>query len=195
RRQIHREFRKPLVIMTPKSLLRHKLATSALDDIGTKSSFHRVLWDDAETPGREGEVTLVDDKNIRRVVICSGKVYYDLFEEREKRGTDDIYLLRLEQFYPVPRKALMTELKRFTDAELVWCQEEPRNMGGWAFIRDEIEWCAGRVGLKNPRPNYAGRDPSAATATGLLSKHNEELNEFLNIALGDKPVDDIFVTA
>ncbi|MEO0882096.1 MAG: 2-oxoglutarate dehydrogenase E1 component [Pseudomonadota bacterium] len=195
RRQIHREFRKPLVIMTPKSLLRHKLATSALEDIDTKSSFHRVLWDDAETPGREGEVKLVDDKNIRRVVLCSGKVYYDLFEEREARGVDDVYLLRLEQFYPVPRKALMTELKRFPDTELVWCQEEPRNMGGWAFIRDEIEWCAARVGHKNPRPNYAGRDPSAATATGLLSKHTEELNEFLELALGDKPVNDIFVTA
>ncbi|MEM6411240.1 MAG: 2-oxoglutarate dehydrogenase E1 component, partial [Pseudomonadota bacterium] len=142
-----------------------------------------------------GEVSLVEDQDIRRVVLCSGKVYYDLFEEREKRGVDDVYLLRLEQFYPVPRKALMGELKRFTNSELVWCQEEPRNMGGWAFIRDEIEWCAARVGHKSPRPNYAGRDPSAATATGLLSKHTEELNEFLNIALGDKPVDDIFVAA
>jgi len=195
RRQIHRDFRKPLVIMTPKSLLRHKLATSTLEDIGTKSSFHRVLWDDAETPGRKGEVQLVDDQDMRRVVICSGKVYYDLFEAREKSGADDIYILRLEQFYPVPRKALMAELKRFPQAELVWCQEEPRNMGGWAFIRDEIEWCAARVGVKKPRPNYAGRDPSAATATGLISKHNEERDEFLALALGDKPVDDIFVTA
>ena len=192
RRQIHREFRKPLVIMTPKSLLRAKLATSAIEDLGAKSSFHRILWDDAETPGREGKVKLVDDKKVRRVVLCSGKVYYDLFEEREKRGTDDVYLLRVEQFYPVPRKAMIKELSRFTQAELVWCQEEPRNMGGWTFIRDEIEWCALQAKYKAPRPHYAGRPPSAATATGLLSKHNEEKDAFLETALGDKSVDDIF---
>ena len=192
RRQIHREFRKPLVIMTPKSLLRAKLATSAIEDLGAKSSFHRILWDDAETPGREGKVKLVDDKKMRRVVLCSGKVYYDLFEEREKRGTDDVYLLRVEQFYPVPRKAMIKELSRFTQAELVWCQEEPRNMGGWTFIRDEIEWCALQAKYKAPRPHYAGRPPSAATATGLLSKHNEEKDAFIETALGDKSVDDIF---
>ncbi len=115
--------------MTPKSLLRHKLATSTFDDMNTKSSFHRVLWDDAETPGRQGKVKLVDDEKIRRVVACSGKVYYDLFEAREESGVDDIYLLRVEQFYPVPRKALMDELKRFPQAELVWCQEEPPQYG------------------------------------------------------------------
>ena len=190
RRQIHRDFRKPLIIMTPKSLLRHKLAVSALDDLNTKSSFHRVLWDDAETPGREGEVRLKPDNKIRRVVLCSGKVYYDLFEAREASGADDIYLLRIEQFYPVPRKALMAELKRFPQAELVWCQEEPRNMGGWTFIRDEIEFAASRVGLKAPRPKYAGRPPSAATATGLLATHNREKDAFLAAALGDAPVDD-----
>jgi 2-oxoglutarate dehydrogenase E1 component len=190
RRQIHRDFRKPLIIMTPKSLLRHKLAVSALDDLNTKSSFHRVLWDDAETPGREGEVRLKPDNKIRRVVLCSGKVYYDLFEAREASGADDIYLLRIEQFYPAPRKALMAELKRFPQAELVWCQEEPRNMGGWTFIRDEIEFAASRVGLKAPRPKYAGRPPSAATATGLLATHNREKDAFLAAALGDAPVDD-----
>ncbi|MEL7128802.1 MAG: 2-oxoglutarate dehydrogenase E1 component, partial [Pseudomonadota bacterium] len=195
RRQIHRDFRKPLIIMTPKSLLRHKLATSTLEDLGAKSSFHRVLWDDAETDGRGGEVKLVPDAKIRRVVMCSGKVYYDLFEEREKRGVDDVYLLRLEQFYPVPRKAMMKELKRFKGAEMVWCQEEPRNMGGWGFIRDEIEWCAMQVGVEHPRPNYAGRAPAAATATGLLSKHNEEKDAFIELALGASPVSDIFVTA
>jgi 2-oxoglutarate dehydrogenase E1 component len=194
RRQIHRDFRKPLVIMTPKSLLRHKLATSTLDDLNTKSSFHRVLWDDAETPGREGEVKLVEDKNIRRVVVCSGKVYYDLFEAREESGADDIYLLRVEQFYPVPRKALMTELKRFTNAEIVWCQEEPRNMGGWTFIRDEIEWAASKVGFKQPRPKYTGRPPAAATATGLMATHNREKDAFIGAALGDKPVEDSLVT-
>jgi 2-oxoglutarate dehydrogenase E1 component len=200
RRQIHRDFRKPLVIMTPKSLLRHKLATSTLDDLGTKSSFHRILWDDAETPGREGAVTLKKDKDIRRVVMCSGKVYYDLFEAREamaEKGKDvsDIYIMRIEQFYPVPRKSFIKELRRFKSAEMVWCQEEPRNMGGWTFIRDEIEWCAGKAGVKSPRPSYAGRKPSAATATGLLSKHKAEQSALINVALGPKSVDDNIVSA
>ncbi len=194
RRQVHRDFRKPLIIMTPKSLLRHKLATSALDDLGAKSSFHRVLWDDAETPGREGKVKLVKDAKIRRVVMCSGKVYYDLFEKREELGIDDVYIMRIEQFYPVPRKSMMTELARFKNAEIVWCQEEPRNMGGWTFIRDEIEWCAVQVGAKNPRPRYAGRAPSAATATGLLSKHQAEQATLLNAALAADSVDDRIVS-
>ncbi|MAP95859.1 MAG: 2-oxoglutarate dehydrogenase E1 component [Ponticaulis sp.] len=185
RRQIHRDFRKPLIIMTPKSLLRHKLATSALADLGPGSSFHRVLWDDAETEGRRGKVELVADKKIRRVVMCSGKVYYDLFEEREKRGIDDIYLMRLEQFYPVPRMSMMKELKRFTQAEMIWCQEEPRNMGGWSFIRDEIEWCLEQVGAKHTRPVYAGRPSAASTATGLMSKHIAERDAFIDAALGD----------
>ena len=185
RRQIHRDFRKPLIIMTPKSLLRHKLATSSLADLGPDSSFHRVLWDDAETPGRGGEVKLVADDKIKRVVMCSGKVYYDLFEEREKRGINDIYLMRIEQFYPVPRKSLMQELKRFPQAEMLWCQEEPRNMGGWAFIRDELEWCLEQVGAEHTRPRYAGRPASASTATGLMSKHIAERDSFINAALGD----------
>ena len=195
RRQIHRDFRKPLIIMTPKSLLRHKLATSSLDDMTTKSSFHRILWDDAETPGREGKVKLAKDNKIRRVVMCSGKVYYDLFEAREELGMDDVYLMRIEQFYPVPRRSIMHELKRFPGAELVWCQEEPRNMGGWSFIRDEIEWCATQIDAKMPRPRYAGRPPSAATATGLMSKHKAEMAAFINSALGPDPVDDKIVAS
>jgi 2-oxoglutarate dehydrogenase E1 component len=195
RRQIHREFRKPLIIMTPKSLLRHKLAVSSIEDMGAESSFHRILWDDAETPGREGTVKLAADDKIRRVVLCSGKVYYDLFEEREKRGVNDVYLLRMEQFYPVPRKALVHEFKRFKNAEMVWCQEEPRNMGGWAFIRDEIEWCAGKAKVSAPRPKYAGRPPSASTATGLMSRHIEERDNLLEAALGEKPVSDNIVVA
>jgi 2-oxoglutarate dehydrogenase E1 component len=194
RRQIHRDFRKPLVIMTPKSLLRHKLATSSLDDMGAKTSFHRVLWDDAETEGRQGNVKLVKDNKIRRVVLCSGKVYYDLFEKREELGIDDVYLMRIEQFYPVPRKSMMKEMSRFKQAEFVWCQEEPRNMGGWNFIRDEIEWCAQQIEAKNSRPRYAGRPPSAATATGLLSKHNAEQNALVNTALSTDPVEDRIVS-
>ncbi len=194
RRQIHRDFRKPLIIMTPKSLLRHKLATSALDDLNTKSSFHRVLWDDAETSGRQGKVKLDADDKIRRVVLCSGKVYYDLFEKREETGQSDIYLMRVEQLYPVPRKSLIDELKRFPNAELIWCQEEPRNMGGWTFIRDEIEWCAHQCGIKQARPKYVGRAPSASTATGLLSSHNAEKDAFMKIALSTDPVEDVVAT-
>ena len=180
--------------MTPKSLLRHKLATSSLDDMGTKTSFHRVLWDDAETEGRQGNVKLVKDNKIRRVVLCSGKVYYDLFEKREELGIDDVYLMRIEQFYPVPRKSMMKEMSRFKQAEFVWCQEEPRNMGGWTFIRDEIEWCAQQIEAKNSRPRYAGRPPSAATATGLLSKHNAEQNALVTTALSTDPVEDRIVS-
>src|SRR4029077_13904837 len=132
RRQLNREFRKPLILMTPKSLLRHKRAVSRLDEMGPATSFHRLLWDDAQMLPDE-KIKLVPDDKMRRVVICSGKVYYDLYEEREKRGINDVYLLRIEQLYPFPTKALMLELSRFKQAEIVWCQEEPRNMGGWVF--------------------------------------------------------------
>ena len=138
---------------------------------------------------------LAEDSKIRRVVMCSGKVYYDLFEAREEKGVDDIYLLRVEQFYPVPRKSLIAELKRFPGAEMVWCQEEPRNMGGWTFMRDEIEWTANQAGVKNARPKYAGRPPSAATATGLLSQHNKEKDALIAAALGNQPVEDSIVSA
>jgi len=128
RRQLNRDFRKPLILMTPKSLLRHKRAVSRLDEMGPNTTFHRLLWDDAQMLPDE-KIKLVADDKIRRVVICTGKVYYDLYDEREKRGLDDVYLLRIEQLYPFPTKALMIELTRFKDAEIVWCQEEPRNMG------------------------------------------------------------------
>ena len=127
RRQLHRSFRKPLVLMTPKSLLRHRLAVSDAADFTTGSSFHRVLWDDAEK-GHSDTKLQADDK-IRRVVISSGKVYFDLLEERDARGIDDVYLLRLEQFYPFPALALMKELERFKGAEIVWCQERAEEPG------------------------------------------------------------------
>ncbi|MEO1041909.1 MAG: 2-oxoglutarate dehydrogenase E1 component [Pseudomonadota bacterium] len=183
RRQMKREFRKPLILMTPKSLLRHKKAVSTLDEMGPGSSFHRVLWDDAEfRPG--STVTLQPDHEIKRVVLCSGKVYYDLLEEREKRGRDDIYLLRLEQFYPLPAGSLIKELKRFPTAEMVWCQEEPKNMGGWSFIEPNLEWVLGQIDAKYPRARYAGRQASASTATGHTQQHKQELEAFLEEALG-----------
>ena len=183
RRQLHREFRKPLVLMTPKSLLRHKKVVSTLEQFGPESSFHRLLWDDAEAKSGE-PIALLPDDQIKRLVICSGKVYYDLYEEREKRGLNDIYLLRIEQLYPFPARALIQELSRFKDAEMVWCQEEPKNMGAWSFVEPNLSWVLDHIGAKHKRPRYAGRPSSAATATGLMSKHLRELKAFLDEALG-----------
>jgi 2-oxoglutarate dehydrogenase E1 component len=183
RRQLKREIRKPLILMTPKSLLRHKRAVSRLDEMAAGTTFHRVLWDDAQTLSGE-KIKLVEDGKIRRVVMCTGKVYYDLYEEREKRGIDDIYLLRVEQLYPFPTKALVTELARFKQAEFVWCQEEPRNMGAWHFVEHYIEWVLNQIEAKQKRPRYATRPASAATAVGQMSKHQAQLKQLLDEALG-----------
>jgi 2-oxoglutarate dehydrogenase E1 component len=184
RRQLKRDFRKPLILMTPKSLLRHKRAVSTIADFSGESSFHRLLWDDAQYPGQD-KVKLVRDSKIRRVVMCSGKVYYDLYEEREKRGINDVYLLRVEQLYPFPAKALITELSRFRGAEMVWCQEEPKNMGAWSFIDPYLEWVLAHIDAKHQRVRYTGRPASASPATGLMSKHLAQLQAFLDDALGE----------
>jgi 2-oxoglutarate dehydrogenase E1 component len=184
RRQLRREFRKPLILMTPKSLLRHKRCVSRLDELADASTFHRVLWDDAARGA--GEIKLVRDDAIRRVVLCTGKVYYDLFEEREKRGLDDVYLMRVEQLYPFPMKALATELSRFKNADVVWCQEEPKNMGAWIFVEPYLEWVLDHAGAKVRRPRYVGRPASASTAVGQMSKHLAQLQAFLDEAFSDK---------
>ena len=185
RRQMHREFRKPLIVMTPKSLLRHKKAVSKLSDMAEGSSFHRVLWDDAGTALTA--IRLRPDAEIRRVILCSGKVYYDLLEDREERGIDDVYLMRLEQFYPWPMKSLSTELARFANAELVWCQEEPKNMGGWTFVDPWLELTLARLNVKAKRARYVGRPASASTAAGLMSRHTRELKAFLADAFAPNP--------
>jgi 2-oxoglutarate dehydrogenase E1 component len=182
RRQLKREIRKPLILMTPKSLLRHKRAVSRLDEMAAGTTFHRVLWDDAQLLAGE-KIKLVPDNEIRRVVLSSGKVYFDLYEERERRGIDDVYLLRVEQLYPFPSKALVQELSRFKQAEIVWCQEEPRNMGAWFFVDTFLEWVLNQIGAKHRRARYAGRPASAATATGLMSKHLAQLKQLLDDAL------------
>jgi 2-oxoglutarate dehydrogenase E1 component len=181
RRQLLREFRKPLILMTPKSLLRHKRAVSDLSDMAEGSSFHRVLRDDAER-GRGTAIRLQADGAIRRVVLCSGKVYFDLLDEREKRGADDVYLLRLEQFYPWPVKSLTGELTRFKGAELVWCQEEPKNMGGWTFVDPWLELTLAKLSITAKRARYVGRPASASTAAGLMTRHAKELASFLAAA-------------
>ncbi len=182
RRQIHRKFRKPLILMTPKSLLRHKRVISRLDEMGPGTTFHRVLWDDAQS--RTGEkIKLKEDRAIRRVVLCSGKVYYDLYEAREAAGIDDVYILRVEQLYPFPARTLITELSRFPNADVVWAQEEPKNMGSWTFIEPNLEWVLEHAGGKVKRARYAGRPASAATATGLASKHASEQKSLVTEAL------------
>ncbi len=183
RRQMLRTFRKPLVMMTPKSLLRHKRCTSALADFGPGSQFHRVLWDHAENEAG-GSIKLKADDKIKRVVLCSGKVYYDLLDERDKREQDDTYLLRVEQLYPFPASAIAKEMKRFKNVEqIVWCQEEPRNMGSWSYIHELLEDLFTEIKLPVTRPAYAGRAASAATATGLASKHAAEQEALIDQAL------------
>ncbi|QUS34859.1 2-oxoglutarate dehydrogenase E1 component [Falsirhodobacter algicola] len=181
RRQLHRSFRKPLVLMTPKSLLRHPMCISDAADFTDGSTFHRILWDDAERG--HSEMKLRPDAEIKRVVISSGKVYFDLLAERDKRGADDVYLMRLEQFYPFPALSLVKELERFKNAEIVWCQEEPKNQGGWTFVEPNLEWVLTRIGAKHSRATYAGRAASASPATGLASRHKAEQDALVNEAL------------
>ncbi|MBS9717027.1 2-oxoglutarate dehydrogenase E1 component [Pseudohalocynthiibacter aestuariivivens] len=181
RRQIHRSFRKPLILMTPKSLLRHKMAVSNAEDFTDGSSFHRILWDDAQKGN--SDTKLAADSKIKRVVMCSGKVYYDLLEERDTRGIKDIYLMRVEQFYPFPAMSLVNELQRFKNADVVWCQEEPKNQGGWTFMEPNIEWVLGRLKNAAKRPAYAGRPASASPATGLASQHKHQQAALIDDAL------------
>ena len=162
RRQMHRNFRKPLIIMTPKSLLRHKRCVSKLEDFGPGSTFHRVMYCD-ELPCKPKDAT--------QVVLCTGKVYYDLLEEREKRGVKDVHFLRLEQIYPFPADALAAELEPYKHCHFVWCQEEPRNMGAWAFVSTFIEEVAEEIGAKHQRLRYVGRPSAASPGTGLMSRH------------------------
>ena len=184
RRQMHREFRKPLIVFTPKSLLRHKKAVSSLSEMAEGTTFHRVLWDDAQLGNGHTSLKLRPDAEIKRVILCSGKVYYDLLDEREKRGRDDVYLLRIEQLYPWPMKSLIHELARFPNAELVWCQEEPKNMGGYTFADPWIELTLQKLDIAAKRARYAGRPASASTAAGQMSKHLKELEALLEEALG-----------
>ncbi|MEO1281478.1 MAG: 2-oxoglutarate dehydrogenase E1 component [Pseudomonadota bacterium] len=189
RRQLHRKFRKPLILMTPKSLLRHKRVISNLKDLGPDSTFHRVLWDDEDqrlngSGNQTDGFKLAGDDAITRVVLCTGKVYYDLLDERNKQGLTNIYLMRVEQLYPFPARTLITELGRFPNLQdVVWCQEEPKNMGSWTFIEPNIEWVLNHVTPGPARPSYVGRPASASTATGQLSKHLHEQKTLVAEAL------------
>ena len=174
RRQLKRDFRKPLIIMTPKSLLRNKMCVSKLSDMAEQTAFRRVI--------KDPDINL-KDKNIKKVVICSGKVFYNLYEEREKRKLENVKILRLEQIYPFPHRTLKEEHSKTPDAEVVWCQEEPKNMGSWFFVDRKIEDVLMSYKGKFLRPIYAGREEAASPATGSLSRHNKEQADLVNQAL------------
>jgi len=174
RRQIHRNFRKPLIVMTPKSLLRHKLCVSTLEDMGPGTCFHRVL------PEADKQA---EDNKVKRVVLCSGKVYYDLYAERNARGIEDIAIVRVEQLYPFPNVSLKEQLVRYKNADVVWCQEEPANMGAWTFVDRRIEALLEEIDSVAKRPSYAGRAEAASPATGLAKRHAREQADLVDQAL------------
>jgi 2-oxoglutarate dehydrogenase E1 component len=175
RRQMHRNFRKPLVVMTPKSLLRHKMAVSKAEDFLAGQHFMRILSD--PTPPA--------DDQVKRLVLCSGKVAYDLIEARNSAGDKDTAIVRIEQLYPFPGEPLTARLKRMTNLEeVVWAQEEPKNNGYWFFVEPFIEESLRDAGVKPRRARYAGRGPAASPATGLMKRHQMEQAALVADALG-----------
>ena len=180
RRQMHRSFRKPVIIFTPKSLLRNKHAVSEISDMIEGSWFHRVLPDPKK---------LSKNDKVDRVVLCSGKIFYDLIKTREEKGLSNIRLIRIEQLYPFPEDAVIRELKSFNNVTIIWCQEEPKNMGAWAYINSLIEEVMIKIGSKQNRLFYVGREAQASTATGLFSRHVQEQNELIYKALLGNNID------
>ena len=164
--------------MTPKSLLRHKRCVSDISEFVTKSSFHRVLEDDAYSK-KNNLISLKKDNKIKKVVMCSGKIYYDLIEEREKTKIDDVIFIRLEQLYPFPAKTLAKILKNYKNAKFIWCQEEPKNMGAWNTVRNYIERTLEMINFKDINVKFVGRSASSTTATGNANKHLAQQKEIL----------------
>ena len=175
---MHREFRKPLIVMTPKSLLRNKRCMSDISEFSKNSTFHRVLEYDAYKK-LNNLVTLNKDNKIRKVVICSGKIYYDLIDAREKSKNKDVVIVRLEQLYPFPAKTLASILKRYKNADFIWCQEEPKNMGAWNTVRNYIDRTLEIINFKDINVKYVGRQASSSTATGNANKHLAQQKEIL----------------
>jgi 2-oxoglutarate dehydrogenase E1 component len=165
RRQIRRKFRKPLVVFTPKSLLRAKEVMSRLDEMGPGTTFHRII-DESEK--------IAPDDQVRRVVLSSGKVYFDLGKARAEKGDDKVALVRVEQLYPFPFVTLAKVLRRYRNAEVVWCQEEPQNMGAWNFVDRRIEQVLSGLDIAARRPRFVGRAEAASPASGLFKRHQQE---------------------
>ena len=161
--------------MTPKSLLRHKLAVSDAADFTGESHFRRIVSD--LNPPAQGET--------RRLVLCSGKLGYDLIETRDEAGDLGVEVVRIEQLYPFPSEPLVKRLKAMPNLQdLIWAQEEPKNNGGWMFVEPLLEQCLADAGFKNMRPQYAGRDAAASPATGLAKRHAAEQAALIAAALG-----------
>ena len=181
RRQVLRDFRKPLIMMTPKSLLRNKYCVSELKDFSKENSFHRVMWDHSMDPKSKGFIKLKNNSDIKKVILCSGKIYFDLLAAREKIKKNDVIIFRIEQLYPFPAKSLVKELKPFAkNANFYWCQEEPKNMGAWLLVRDYIRWTLDTIKAKNNEISYIGRIPDASPATGYAKRHLSEQQEIIN---------------
>jgi len=176
RRQVHRPFRKPLIIASPKDLLRHKLAVSNLEDFGPGRRFQRVI-------GESHPDELVAEEKVRRIVFCSGKIYYEALQMRRDEGVDDVALIRLEQISPFPFDRVAHEIKKFPNAEVVWLQEEPRNQGAWVYVHDRIMSAARELNDNEVRPGYVGRYAMAATAEGYGATHIKEQKRILSEAL------------
>ncbi len=185
RRQMRRDFRKPLIIMTPKSLLRHKKCVSSISEFSIKSTFHRVLEDDSFLKIKNLLELKKRDSKIKKVVMCSGKIYYDLIEAREKLKNESVTFVRIEQLYPFPAKTLANILKRYKKAKFIWCQEEPKNMGAWNTVRNYIERTLEMINLGSISVKYVGRKASSSTATGNLNKHLAQQKEILEKILKD----------
>ncbi len=177
RRQMCRNFRKPLVIFTPKSLLRHKLCQSKLSEFMTGSAFQRVIGETDQ---------LVDNKNVKRVVLCTGKVYYDLLQTRRDKGIEDVAIVRVEQLYPWPKESIKEIFAKYPNADLVWCQEEPANMGYWSFVFPRLLYICQELGIKGGFPGFSGRRASASPATGLNKIHVAEQQFLVEEALNGK---------
>ena len=178
RRQIKRNFRKPLILMTPKSLLRNKSCVSERSDFTDGSFFHRYYLDESESK----KINKKAREKIKRVIFCSGKLYYDLDAYRKEHKRTDVHILRIEQLYPFPFNGLSRELKHYKKADFIWCQEEPKNSGSWNYIDRIIEECLIKAGVKKNRPKYVGRIASASPATGLLSRHQIEQQQLIEEA-------------
>ena len=174
RRQLHRKFRKPLVILTPKSTLRHKKNVSSIDDFINGSTFHRVL---------RNEITKEEEKKINRLIICSGKLYFELQDYIQKLQKENVFILRLEQIYPFPYDVFSKEFKRFVECEIIWCQEEPKNMGAYGFVKRRIESVMKEINMKQEKLLYIGRRAAASPATGVFDRHLANQKNILRLAV------------
>jgi len=176
RRQVHRDFRKPLIVVTPKNLLRDRKCTSSLIEMDEHTKFKRIYKEtDKEIEG--------SFEKVRRLIFCSGKIYYELIDERVKRGIKDVAVVRIEQLAPFPWDKVAEECALYANAEVMWCQEEPKNMGPWSFVQPRISTATRTLNGVEKRPVYSGREPAAATATGLGARvHNAEQNALIDVA-------------